>query len=156
MKPSPLTILPHETLHLGIHVTHTMAKHWYFLSVTGSLTFLLVRSRRPSFTEGMCVCAVWMNPVAADCNWNRREIRVGQRGSEKTPSHTAYTLGPAFLSLYPYSSKAGNRTGLPGCAWVLTYHHCRASSDSSVTQTQNFALSQTNVHSRLKEQFLFE
>jgi hypothetical protein len=26
MKPSPLSILSREILHLGIHVTHTMAK----------------------------------------------------------------------------------------------------------------------------------
>lgn len=86
----------------------------------------------------VCVCAVWMNPAAADCKWNRREIRAGQRGSAKTPSHTTYKLEPAFLSLYPYSSKAGNRTELQGCAWVLIYHRRRASSDFGVTQTQNF------------------
>lgn len=129
----------------------------YFPSAIRILMFLLVKSRRPSFMDGTCTCAVWMNLVATDCKSNRKEIRDGQTGSEKNLTHTISKVEPTVSHCYPYSFSTGNRTELQGCLWVLIYHHHQASSDFSISQTVHYhrGLLQTNVHPRLKQQLLF-
>lgn len=74
--------------------THNGKTKCYFPSAIRILTFLLVKSRRLSFTDGLCICAVWMSSVATDCKSNRTEIRGGQIGSEKNPTHTTYRVEP--------------------------------------------------------------